>query len=148
MNLTVGHLKRYKDIARLIARHGRALRELSPELSTGADEGDSADLQAKAEELARDLEAMGPTFVKFGQVLATRLDLLPVAYLDALSRLQDDVEPFPIGEVEAIVESELGVRISRAFPEFESTPLAAASLGQVHRATLRDGRAISRAMSL
>ena len=142
MNLTVGNLKRYKDIARLIARHGRALRDLSPELGSGGDEGEATDLQARAEELARDLEAMGPTFVKFGQVLATRLDLLPVAYLDALSRLQDDVEPFPIGEVEAIVESELGVRISKAFPDFEATPLAAASLGQVHRATLRDGRAI------
>src|SRR5262245_9823516 len=98
MNLTVGHLKRYKDIARLIARHGRALGDLSPELASGSETSESTDLQAKAEELARDLEAMGPTFVKFGQVLATRLDLLPVAYLDALSRLQDDVEPFPIAE--------------------------------------------------
>jgi predicted unusual protein kinase regulating ubiquinone biosynthesis (AarF/ABC1/UbiB family) len=140
MAITLGHLKRYKDIAQLLAKHGRAIRDLPPELIAGAGPGVDADPAPEAEELARDLEALGPTFVKFGQVLATRADLLPVSYLSALARLQDDCEPFPIGEVEAIVEQELGVRISRAFSEFEPAPLAAASLGQVHRAALRDGR--------
>jgi len=74
---------------------------------------------------------------------ASRADLLPTSYLEALSRLQDDVEPFPFAEVEEIVRAELGVRIGKAFAEFEAVPLAAASLGQVHRARLRDGRPVA-----
>jgi ubiquinone biosynthesis protein len=98
---------------------------------------------AKAEELAGDLEKLGPTFVKLGQLLSTRVELLPRAYLDALARLQDKVEPFPFDEVEKIVTSELGVRMSKAFSDFEVAPMAAASLGQVHRARLRDGRQVA-----
>jgi ubiquinone biosynthesis protein len=98
---------------------------------------------AKADELAADLESLGPTFVKLGQLLSTRVELLPRPYLDALSRLQDEVEPFGFDEVEKIVTTELGVRISKAFAEFESTPMASASLGQVHLARLRDGRAVA-----
>ena len=85
---------------------------------------------------------MGPTYVKLGQVLAGRPDLLPDAYLKALARLQDKVKPFPYAEVEEIVMTELGVRISKAFSSFEVEPMAAASLGQVHRAALRNGRAV------
>jgi predicted unusual protein kinase regulating ubiquinone biosynthesis (AarF/ABC1/UbiB family) len=97
----------------------------------------------KAEQLARDLEAMGPTFVKLGQLLSTRADLLPLPYLTALSRLQDRVEPFSFADVERIVQAELNVRLSKAFSRFDATPLAAASLGQVHRAALRDGREVA-----
>ena len=100
-------------------------------------------VDAEAKELADDLERMGPTFIKLGQLLSTRTDLLPPGHLAALARLQDKVAPFGFDEVERIVSSELGVRISKAFTEFESTPLAAASLGQVHRATLRDGRRVA-----
>src|SRR5258706_2228993 len=85
---------------------------------------------------------MGPTYVKLGQVLASRPDLLPDAYLKALTRLQDKVKAFSYEEVEEIVQSELGVRISKAFSWFDPKPMAAASLGQVHLAALRDGREV------
>ena len=98
--------------------------------------------QASPEQLADDLEAMGPTYVKLGQVLAGRPDLMPDDYLKALARLQDKVKPFSYAEVEEIVMTELGVRISKAFSRFDIEPVAAASLGQVHRAALRDGRAV------
>ena len=65
---------------------------------------------------------MGPTFIKLGQLLSTRPDILPLPYLQALTRLQDRVEPFSFAEVESIVISELGVRLSKAFSEFEANP--------------------------
>jgi ubiquinone biosynthesis protein len=140
--LKAENLKRYKDVARLLLRHGRGdlvkaanlAPELPPEESLGG--GDP-------ERLARDLEELGPTFIKLGQLLSTRSDLLPPAYIEALSRLQDRVEPFPFAEVEQIVSTELGVRMSKAFLDFDHEPVAAASLGQVHHARLRDGRSVA-----
>jgi ubiquinone biosynthesis protein len=119
-------LSRYGEFARVVAKYGNA----SPS-------------EVTADELASDVERLGPTFVKLGQLLSTRADLLPPAYADALVRLQDDVEPFPFAEVARIVEDELQVRLSKGFSEFEETPIAAASLGQVHRAALRDGRLVA-----
>jgi len=96
-----------------------------------------------AVELAADLEAMGPTFIKLGQLLSTRVDLIPPAYAAALSRLQDAVEPVPIEAIEKVVIAEIGVDLKTGFAEFDPEPLASASLGQVHRATLRSGREVA-----
>jgi ubiquinone biosynthesis protein len=135
------HLGRYRDIARLLVKYGRSDLVKEAGLDELAD-FTAAEVPPKAEELADDLERMGPTYIKLAQLLSTRADLIPPPYAKALSRLQDSVEPFGFAEVERIVTEELGVRISRAFSSFDATPLASASLGQVHRAALRDGREV------
>ena len=145
ITLSATHLKRYKEICLLLWKYGRS--DLVQQMGVD-DTFDGAEVTATGpadvapEQLADDLEAMGPTYVKLGQVLASRPDLLPDAYLKALARLQDDVKPFAYAEVEEIVTTELGVRISKAFSRFDPAPIAAASLGQVHSAALRDGREV------
>ena len=145
LSLKPQHLKRYKDVAVLLMKYGRSdlvkAAGLDPTLDDESPAATATD--PAASELANDLERMGPTFIKLGQLLSTRPDILPLPYLQALTRLQDRVEPFSFAEVEGIVISELGVRLSKAFSEFEAKPLAAASLGQVHRAAMRDGRPVA-----
>jgi ubiquinone biosynthesis protein len=135
------HVLRYTDIGRLLGKHWRVVGARPDGLADRLD-GEDATTE-DAEQLASDLEAMGPTFVKLGQLLSTRSDLLPEVYLRALRRLQDNVEPVPFDDVERVVTTELGMRISRGFSEFSATPAAAASLGQVHHALLRDGRPVA-----
>ncbi|HEX9501128.1 MAG TPA: AarF/UbiB family protein [Thermoanaerobaculia bacterium] len=146
--LKTRNLGAYRDLLVLFAKYGRKDFRLSfdPEDIITAETGDGEviepDVLARARAFATALKKMGPTYVKFGQVLSTRPDVVPSEYVAALESLQDDVEPFSFADVERIVESELGARISKLFLEFESPPMAAASLGQVHRATLRDGREV------
>ena len=105
---------------------------------------DDSELDYKnPEELAEDLKNMGPTYIKLGQLLSTRPDLIPEPYMKALEALQDDVEEIPYSEVQTIVEEEIGQRISKAFESFEVQPLASASIGQVHLAILRSGKKVA-----
>lgn len=145
MKLSTNHLKRYQEIAQLFWKYGRSDLVTQMGIGEGVDPKErepANEGQATPDQLADDLEAMGPTYVKLGQVLSGRPDLLPEPYLKALARLQDKVKPFSFAEVEEIVTTELGVRISKAFSRFDAEPMAAASLGQVHSAALRDGRLV------
>jgi len=137
-------LKRYRDIAALLIkyRQGALLKDV-PVVDDPLEYGDPPPVPPEATEFVADLEKLGPTFIKLGQLLSTRADFIPAPYMEALARLQDRVEPFPFSEVEAIVSVEIGARISKAFTSFEHEPMASASLGQVHHATLRDGREVA-----
>ncbi|HYG56390.1 MAG TPA: AarF/UbiB family protein [Burkholderiales bacterium] len=136
-------LGRYKDLARLFWKYGRAdlvqradLADLLPQ--EPREIGDAPE----AEELAADIERLGPTFIKLAQLLSTRPDIVPQAYADALARLQDHCAPVPGEQIEKILAEELGERLAQGFSSIDPQPLAAASLAQVHRATLRNGREV------
>jgi ubiquinone biosynthesis protein len=140
-------LRRYAEIARVLVRHGGHDLVESSGLSAAIGDpvepdGDGGDEEA-ALDLAADLESLGPTFIKLGQLLSTRADLLSDAHIEALARLQDDVEPVPFDEIRAVVEEDLGARVSNVFERFDEEPLASASLGQVHHAVMRDGREVA-----
>jgi predicted unusual protein kinase regulating ubiquinone biosynthesis (AarF/ABC1/UbiB family) len=140
------------DTSSGLARTARILRFLLKYRGAGvftgldldfAHDGDAPEISGKPEEFVADLEALGPTFIKFGQALSTRPDLVPPAYLAALERTQDHVAPVQIEQIRAVLEAELGVRPNHLFEAFDDVPLGSASLAQVHRATLRDGRDVA-----
>ena len=143
--LKTRHVGAYKDLLVLFTKYGRRdfRLKLRPEEMLMPEESDlpaEPDVRQRAEAFANALKAMGPTYVKFGQLLSTRPDIVPQEYIAALESLQDDLEPFSFADVERTVEEELGAKMSKIFDTFEAVPIAAASLGQVHRAILRDGR--------
>jgi ubiquinone biosynthesis protein len=135
----VGLFTRYglRDVAKqqgLLALIGPEEEELPPE--------EQAERHGHAEGFRKRLVELGPAYVKLGQVLSTRPDLLPEPYIRELERLQDDVGPITLEEVEQTIESELGGRLSKLFESFDREPLGTASLGQVHAAELRGGREV------
>ncbi len=142
--MAASHLKRRVEIGKFLLkyRQDELVHVLDLDEAALFDDAGRPDGSPDPEEFARDLERMGPTFIKAGQLLSTRPDLLSPPYLDALSRLQDDVEPFDGCEAARIVEDELHVRLSKGFRSFDLEPLAAASLAQVHAAELPDGRSV------
>lgn len=142
--LSAKHFSRYRQLGYMLYKYGRSdIVQQSGLLGTVGEIDEVPDGEtSKPEQLANDLEEMGPAFVKLGQLLSTRPDFLPAPYLEALSRLQDNAGAVPWEEIKRVIESELGVEPHKLFGEFSETPLASASLGQVHRATMRDGRKV------
>ncbi len=138
---TTGKLARRAAILRFLFRY-RNSGVFSGLAITPSDEVETAGEGSPAE-FVNELEAMGPTFVKLGQMLSTRPDIVPPAYAEALERMQEDVAAVPFEVIRAQVESELGVRIGKAFASFDERPLGCASLAQVHAAVLRDGRHVA-----
>jgi ubiquinone biosynthesis protein len=138
-----GNLRRFAQIGRVLFRHGfgfvfdvrrdrrekRGLQELlAPNFGV---------------RLRRSLDDLGPTFVKFGQLLSTRSDILPEGVLVELQKLQDTATPMPPGTAQAIIERELGAPAEEVFARFDPVPLGSASIGQVHRAVLRGGEVVA-----
>src|SRR2546421_372147 len=143
-------LGRLSEIAQVMVRHGfgyfleaHKLTDLLPgrsseaRLAAAAANGAGS---ARGQHLRELLDELGPTFVKFGQLLSTRPDAVPPDIIAELRGLQDDVRPFPFEQAERVIVEELGNSIERLFLELERVPVAAASIGQVHRATLPNGR--------
>jgi ubiquinone biosynthesis protein len=133
---------RLREIAQVAARHGfgfvferRALRRSSVI--------DEQNLPALGRHLREMLDELGPTFVKFGQLLSTRPDIVPAEILAELRVLQDAVSPFPVADVERVIAEDLHAPVERLFTSFDPTPVAAASIGQVHLAELPSGRQVA-----
>jgi ubiquinone biosynthesis protein len=145
---------RLSEIAQVMVRHGfgyfleaHRLSDLVPGRSAEDRIAEAAAAHgatsSRGQHLREVLDELGPTFVKFGQLLSTRPDVVPPDIVVELRSLQDDVRPFPFEQAERVIEEELGNTLERLFLEFDSTPVAAASIGQVHRATLPNGRAVA-----
>jgi ubiquinone biosynthesis protein len=131
------NLGRLSEIAQVAVRHGFGYAVDGRKAGDPAIEG-----TARGRHLREMLDELGPTFVKFGQLLSTRPDVVPPDIIVELRGLQDDVRPFPFADVERTIREELDQPIERLFTEFDEVPLAAASIGQVHRATLPNGRRV------
>jgi ubiquinone biosynthesis protein len=139
-------LGRLSEIAQVAARHGFGYflrRNRLGHLLSGNGRDPDAVVSDRGRRLREMLDELGPTFVKFGQLLSTRPDVVPPDIVIELRGLQDDVTPFPFEQVRGVIEPELGLTVEQAFAEFDEIPIASASIGQVHRALLPDGQDVA-----
>ena len=142
------NLGRISEIAQVAVRHGfgyffetHRLTDLLP--GRPKIDPDAQSPSERGRHLREMLDELGPTFVKFGQLLSTRPDVVPPDIVAELQKLQDAVTPFPYEDVERVIREELDLSVEQLFTEFDPTPVAAASIGQVHRATLPNGRRVA-----
>src|SRR5213080_4335029 len=144
------HPERYMEIFRVLRKY--KLHHVAAEFGMTHQHEEETDLllldgheeeEDHAADLTAALEELGPCFIKMGQLLSTRPDLLPPHYIKALSRLQNTVKPVPSEKIVAIIESDLGAPISELFQSFDCQPLATASMAQVHHAVLPDGTEVA-----
>jgi len=149
---TYRHLTRYRQILAVFFRYGFGdlvdLLKIDQYIEIGLqmisrNRRERLERLSRAERVRMALEELGPTYVKLGQVLSTRPDLIPVDFLTELAKLQDEVPPFDASKVDRIVTAELGAPPEKIFTAFDRTPVASASIGQVHRATLGDGEQVA-----
>ncbi|OLN29717.1 ABC1 kinase family protein [Desulfosporosinus metallidurans] len=146
----IRHLKRYRDVAKVLARHGFGffveeigllhMLSLPKRLFTDMEE---IDPKSVGERIRQVIEELGPTYVKIGQIASTRADVIPADILHELEKLQDNVPPFSFVDVSRIIEEELGSPLGEIFSTFDEKALAAASIGQVHCAQLRTGEKVA-----
>ena len=148
---TIRHLRRYDQIGRILTRYGFGHiltqlgigRALTPSLERLRFSSSEVLRATPAERLRMAVEELGPTFIKLGQILSTRGDLLPVEFIHELEKLQDTVPPTDFALIRVQVESELQMPIDQVFATFDPVPVASASLGQVHLATLPGGEEVA-----
>jgi ubiquinone biosynthesis protein len=141
------NIGRLSEIAQVAVKHGfgyfferHRLTDLFPWIGRDGTEEIPSE---RGRHLREMLEELGPTFVKFGQLLSTRPDIVPPDIVVELQKLQDDVRPVPFAEIERVVRDELGLTIEQAFAHFDERPTAAASIGQVHHALLPNGERVA-----
>lgn len=151
MGRRIRHIQRYRDIIMSLSRNGFGfiieelglLEILSYPKRLFKDGQQEIQTKTAAERVRLFLEELGPTFVKIGQIASTRRDIIPSEFIKELEKLQDDVAPFSFAEVKQIIEQELAESIEEVFREFDETPLAAASIGQVHGAVIHSGEPVA-----
>jgi ubiquinone biosynthesis protein len=148
---TFRHLRRYQQIGRILTRYGFGHiltqlgigRAITPGLEKLRFSSSEILRATPAERVRMVIQELGPTFIKLGQILSTRGDLLPADMIHELEKLQDTVPPTDFAPIQAQVEKELGQPLHEIFPTFDPAPVASASLGQVHFATLADGQEVA-----
>ena len=149
---TYRHLNRYRQILTILFKYGFGdlleMLKIDQYIEVGLqmisrNRGARVERLNRPQRLRMAFEELGPTYIKLGQILSTRPDLIPMDYIQELSKLQDDVPAFPFAEVRKVVESEFGRPPEELFDSLEEKPQASASIGQVHRAVLKDGEAVA-----